>query len=971
MAESWRDAPLVDEGPQPGQTPGGAVTGMTLRRRSTEPSFEEAWRSAPIVGKSPSAKAGAVAQGMTGGFIEGGSTLGGAVIGGKIGSLAGPWGMAGGSVLGALSGWLAGRTAREHAAEIPLGDSTLTRSVEDMPTELRPYGYAGEAIGTGAPFLAMPLAAGGARLPEFTGAKATPFVNRIIDQAQRAPAAFAAQEGAGLTLAGIGVGIAESYLPGDKWARLGAGVVGGLAPTRHLVGAAANATGKVIDISKSLIKDGLTKGWRSRSEGEAASFLQGLAKDFGENPNELAKRLATDDFPELTTTAAQKSGSPALMALEARLTHESAKFGVESKRMAENSLKLIRKTISELEGNGSPEALKAAAEIRSDYFKALISGRLQIAERQASEAAASISRDDPLIRTQLSSDSKAALEKALSDTRAVERDLWSRVPDKIPAFPENLLAKYSEMKGQMLPEESMPDVVEGFVRRMEKGRGLVGPNGQPVADAETTTGELLLLRSRMLVFAREAEAKGAFNEARIYGNMAEAALDDLSSISASVPEIGIARTFSRELNDTFTRTFAGDALSAKSGGGGRATGAERIPPELLMRRSFGAGREAGALRFKQLEEAMSFLPKKGLGGPEAEQNLAFMLNAQERVLRLSAKEALDPATGRVSPTRMARFISDHAELLDRFPEVRKTLQTSLKSEQGLKDVQRMAEEGSKIIEKKTAFARVIKYDSPSDAVRSALFSNTPVKDFVGIAKLAQRSGPDAVEGLRYAAWEDAIRRSTSESGEVSFARLQNNLFNPVRPGQPSLTQLLKSQGVMSAEDVARAEALIKQAIQIETAAKGGHVGREMVKHPNLLVDLVLRLGGSRVGTEAAGLLGPVTSGHGLIAAGAGSQFARKLFDKMPKASVMDLVMEASTNPQMAARLLTRPQTKADWLSFTRQIHAYAIQAGIRTFDDPDADIIERGPDTSVIDTRLIPNPRPDRMRETGGGGVRG
>ena len=957
MAESWRDAPLVDEGPQPGQTPGGAVTGMTLRRRSTEPSFEEAWRSAPIVGKSPSAKAGAVAQGMTGGFIEGGSTLGGAVMGGKLGSLAGPWGMAGGSVLGALSGWLAGRTAREHAAQIPLGDSTLTtRSVEDMPPELRPWGTGGEAIGAGVPFAAMPFAAAGTRV-------ASPFVNRIIESAERAPGAFAASEAAGLSGAGVAGGVAEAFDPGDTTTRMGAEIIGGFFnPTRIIAGTAKGAVEAVKTASSTWTQTG--------RENRAATILQDLVTRFGEDPAQLAKALNEANLPGVNITAAQKTGSPALIALEARLANESAKFGADSKKMADDGLASIKNLTIALEGTGHPEALKAAAETRAQYFRALIAGRVQIAEREAADAAASISRDDPLVRTQLAKDSKTALEKALTDTRAVERDLWSKVPQDIPAFPENLLAKYAEMKGQMLPEESMPAVVEGFVRRMEKGKGLVGPSGKPMADPETTTGELLLLRSRMLMFAREAEAKGAFNEARIYGNMAEASLDDLSSISASVPEIGIARQFSRELNETFTRTFAGEALAAKAGGGTRATGAERIPPELLMRRSFGAGREAGALRFKQLEEAMSFLPKKGLGGPEAEQNLAFMLNAQERVLRLSAKEALDPATGRVSPARMARFISDHAELLDRFPDVRQTLQTSLKSEQGLRDIQRMADDASKAIEKKSAFARVLKYDSPADAVRNSLASNTPAKDFIALSTLARRSGTDAVDGLRYSAWEDAIRRSTADNGELSFTRLQNHLFNPIRPGQPSLVQMLKSQGVMSAGDASRAEELIKRAIRIQDAQQsGGHLS-DLAQNPDAVFDLMVRIAGAKAGSALAGTGGQSGGGHTLIAASRGSSFARSVFEKIPQGRVKDVLIEAAVNPQFGAMLLSKPRSKAEGIRLSRQIHAYLIQTGI-TGQDQDADILERGPDTSVIDGRLIPNPRPDRPATPGNGGVRG
>lgn len=905
---SWRDDPDVEapaKAPGFAETPSGAVTG-----RARKPT----WRDDEDVGPTVSQKVGAFGQGATGGMIEAAPVVAGAIMGAKLGApILPPWGAVGGLVLGGLAGIPAGKTLREHAADIPLGDTKLTtRSTQDVSPELRPYAAAGETFGSGAVPGTLPYMAArqGVRV-------ASPFVNRVIESAAERPLTHGLSETSGLAGASTAGGVAENYAPGNSGIRMGAEVTAGLFNPASLIltttEKAANLTkqavGSAARIGRTIITQ--TPGEATAAErNKASEILKNIVEQTGEDPAALAKALR-ENFP-VPLTSAQKTGSNALAAIEQRLAKESEKFGAESRKLSEDGLSSLRHMIAALEGTGQPEALKAAAEVRKQYFNTLLTGMVQQAESKATEIAAKISKDSPGSQSTISRWANSAIDSALSDARKVETELWSKIPREVPASADNLLARHATIRDQLLPEEGLPGIIENFVAR-------IGAN-----DAKVTSGELLRFRSRALSLSREAASKGNSNEARIYGEMAESALDDLSAIADRTPGLNEARAFSRELNDTFTRTFAGDTQATKR------TGADRIPPELVMRNALGEGKEAGALRFQQMRDAVGFLPEKGLGGPKSAEDAAKMIDAQERILRLSAAETINPVTGRISPVRLARFVEDNAELLNRFPEVRKHLQSAIGSETELRKIESIAKGADRIIESKAAFARVAKYESPADAIRSALSTASPAKDFGEIAKLARvHGGPDAVEGMKVATWEDAMRRSSTEAGGVSFARLQATLFNPIRPGQPSLAQMMRAHGLMTTEELSRADELIKRALTVErTLQRGGPNWEPLVGNTDGVFDLVARISGAKAGTTVANMMGPGVGGHELIAASAGSRYMRQLLEKIPQGRVKDVLIEAAKNPDFAATLLEKPKTAAEGFKLAQRAHVYLLHAGL-------------------------------------------
>jgi len=914
------DITEIQAGQEPTPVPGGVPGVGEANPAQTGDGFDEF----PIVSASPEAKTddfgefpiveptateklATFSRSATGGAVETGLTVGGMVMGAQIGALGGPAAPVTvplGAAIGAGAGFMAGREAKRQMG---------TPETEELDPALRPFSVAGEVVGTSVPIAGVPLAAAraGARLPPSVVGN---FLNKIVDYSARAPIAFSAAEGAAVAGSAVAGGVSEAFLPGQTGPRIAAEIAGGFFnPTRLAIGAARGT----MDAANSVMQSMSSAGRETR----AAKLLAEVMEEAGERPEMVARMLDETDIPGVNLTAGQKTGSPGLLALEAKLASESAKFGAEAARRSQDSLRSIESMATALRGTGDPNALRTAAELRARYFRVLLSSRARSAEQEAIDAARKISRDDPGAMSTLGKQAGDAVEQALKDARAAENDLWGAVPkDTIVTVP-SILDRYKSIRSELLPEEPIPDVIEGFVSRMNKGNGA------------TTATEVLRFRSRSLALAREAASQGKFNDARILGELAEASLDDLdSAFSTSSGEVADAytnaRTFSRELHDTFTRTFAGTVM------GQTRTGAQRIPPELVMRRALGTGKEGADLRLLELENATQFMATRGLDSPDAAKNVGVMLDAQQRLIRIAASQAIDPTTGLVNPARLSRFIRDNAVIINRFPEAKADITAAVKTEQARRAMERVVSGATKAIERQAAFSRIAGIESPSDAIRSAISGSTPAGDLKEIVKLAKRGGAEAIEGMKAAVFDDVVRKATGSTGQISLPKMRAALFDPMRPNGPSVVDVLKADGVFKADDVSRLQTLFSRADEIADALqRGGDALNALERSPDALFDMVLRIAGAKAGASVAG----ETSGATLVAAGRGSSFARNVFGKLPQTKVRDVLIEAALDPKFAAMLLRKPKTPSEGLKLARQIHAYMIQAGINFIEPADTE----------------------------------
>ena len=520
--------------------------------------------------------------------------------------------------------------------------------------DLVPYREGGKTFGSS--IATAPAAFG---LPIMTGNRVSKFISAFGETARRNPLAFMGTEAVTAATMGVAGGGAESYFPGREGIRFGAELSAGLlTPTKLLVS------------GLDLVKSGLTSmksSYANRSnslELKSANILLDALEKSGEDPVALAKVLR-QQLPGMvpTPTSGQKTGSQALMDLEASLGEHHAQFGGETKQQAINAMRAYQALIDKLQGIGNPESLKIAAQLRQQNFDNMLSARLSAADAKAAEKIATISKDTPAARASIGDIVKTETELALMQARAYEKELWTaaisdmtrpdvitrrgkvpmegpealRIYEKTRKWPEititNQFLKAPVIKpqatvdvflnraagvGDALYESSIPVPVRKIMESLRVDKDAVqqfkaGKSTQEYLDtkqvpygfkpnpSEIGVDELVNYRSELLKYAREAASNGEANNADFYGSLAEGMLSDLNTLKN--PLFDQARQYSKSLNDVFTRTFAKTAsITADT----TRAGAERLAPELLVTRAFGTNADVTAQRMEQIEEAVKF-----------------------------------------------------------------------------------------------------------------------------------------------------------------------------------------------------------------------------------------------------------------------------------------------------------------------------------------------------------------------------
>jgi len=773
--------------------------------------------------------------------------------------------------------------------------------------------------------------------------RVTPL-DRILGTAAQNPVSFAVAETSALGSAAVAGGLAEEIDPGNVYLRMSAEITAGMANPVALSTRAMRAARTTIGDTL----DRFSEGGRQRAIGQK---LFTLLENAGEDPQAVIRALMADDELDViareagvdlgTRTPGVKTGSATLTSLQRTIAQNNERVGPTVARAAEQNLEGLAKLIDLMVVMDDPSVLAAAGQLRNDYYQAALQQRLDQASAQAAETAGRILLDDPLAGQRAGQAVEELVSEALQDARKQEKALYAQVDLRQPASVDNIASEFATIRrDDLLPESPFPSIISRFVLRTTAD------------DAEVTLRDLTKFRSEMLRMARDARAALIFRDANFFGRMAEAALEDIGlradatpgGIDPNIPmmrspnerALANAYSFSKALNDVFTRSFAGDAIAT------RRSGADRIPPELLAGRIFGTGGDATSLRVSQLADAVQFM-QRNAGGAFAETataRLGTLRAAESDILRLAADRAVNPETGRVNPVALARFARNNAATLEQFPQLRDDLTNALTAEQLLRNVTDVNSVEAKFLANQGALRAVLGNDeTPAGAVAIAIGepgggrSPDAVKNLQGLVKLVNTSGdiaPQARAGLRDAALDRAIVYSTSPEGNFSFDRFRTFLTEPMSRRQPSVVGVLRDGNILSDAEATRLNAFLREAEKIQDAINTGGPMLDdiLVDAPGAVFDLVTRLIGSAVGRTA----GQQITGRpgGIVEAGAGVRFTRNVFERMPTTYLRNIVDEAVVNPDFMGLLLTkgRPQTVLAQRRFNNQLNGFLYNAGI-------------------------------------------
>jgi len=794
--------------------------------------------------------------------------------------------------------------------------------VSELPPRVRPAARSGEVIGESIPLVGgAGIAARAARPATATSGTTRRVADTVLNPMRTNPNLAYGTEAISTLGAAQGAFWGQILAPDNPTIQMGLEVLGGFAnPVSIATRQGRRAFQGVNRFARTYLGD---------NQQVAADVLTRAIRESGEDPEELIGILdeaARNPVEDLDLTAGQATGSRSLLALENALAQKSQDFlGYRQDRIAA-SFETLRRSADALAASGNPDAVRAAARLRQKYFRDLVNSRLAVAQTEAAEAARRFQDADPAMA---SSRVREIQDQALTDVRAIESSLWEQIPRNTEVSTEGTVGAYERLRDSLLEEEGVPGLAESFVRRISGEAQEEGVEEVLEGGATATAGDMLRFRSRMLALGRDAAARGENDLARQFNTMADGALEDLNSID--MPEAADAREFSRQLNQVF-RTSNLERLGAQT-----RTGADAVRPEETLDSAFGGGRQRGQLNLEEMDQAARFADDANANIAGRESNLAGETQANiETFLRNKVDELADPTTGEIDQRRLDRFLRDNQQLVDQYPNLRDDIVAASEASRAAKEAAENSRTAEQAINNRAVFSRVVQDEDPSRVVGQVMEGGRPDAEYSQLARLAQRNGPEAVEGLKTSTMDYAFRTATNADGSFSFGRFRNQLLAPQNARGQSMVERMVSNGVMSQDEANRLVQIVDEMDRLAgVAAENARLAGEVVDpESGPVFDFAQRIAGSAVGQ--ASLVGQA-SGASLVAAGAGVRLSKSIMDRIPRARLTETLIEVSKDPQATADLLRRSRSPAERIARDQRLNAFLIQQGII---NPDEDPVQ-------------------------------
>ena len=507
------------------------------------------------------------------------------------------------------------------------------------------------------------------------------------------------------------------------------------------------------------------------------------------------------------------------------------------------------------------------------------------------------------------------------------QDDLTRLEDELRSMQTQARADNGELEG--LARESRPALTrqknaalklakKSLALNTTQKRVMEAANQAPEA-TKVTAGDLIGFRSHVLKLARQSAAdSNRASDAGFYSKLANAAGEDLGtrSLGRMTPEeiaamdpaqleaiknLDAAYSFSKSLNDVFTRGFGG-TLYAKN-----AKGGNRLIPELAGDKLRATTSLPTSLRMKELDDALDFVIREVPDAERAElESLKGTLRgAEEVVMRRLARDRniVNPTTGEVNVNALNTFLRNQGELLQtQFPKLFEDLQDAGKAQvmlAGLRERQAGANEKLEAIGSFKTFLG--KDESPSLEIDRLLGvpgqRPTPnaIKNLVGIVRFANSSkDPKVVQGLKETIYDSAWRHAggDTEAG-VDFVKLRKYLMGPVSRGNQSVMNVLESRGVVSADEIKNWNALFNAAEKFQKTlnrVEQGTLDETAIQGASMMERIVARFIGVKGGSALSKKMG--IPGGDIQTPGIGGDVLENLANKLPHGRAWDILTNA-------------------------------------------------------------------------------
>jgi len=218
-----------------------------------------------------------------------------------------------------------------------------------------------------------------------------------------------------------------------------------------------------------------------------------------------------------------------------------------------------------------------------------------------------------------------------------------------------------------------------------------------------------------------------------------------------------------------------------------------------------------------------------------------------------------------------------------------------------------------------AFQTVLEFEDPGKAVAKALASERPT---IALNKLYQMvneanykggeyTREQALEGLKSAIFNNALRESNNTAGLPNGDSLQKSIFGQLDGVNPntkfSMKDFMISKGLATEPEMEEVQKAIKTLRGVEEAFATNNFENVLFKNPSMAKLFYVRIAGATAGAAAQQqlkkFLGMPQMSGGLIAEQTGSDLVQRVLLRGPETQRLKVMTEMFSNPKLLAAMM--------------------------------------------------------------------
>lgn len=657
--------------------------------------------------------------------------------------------------------------------------------------------------------------------------------------------------------------------------------------------------------------------------------------------------------------------SPTLQTIQQELAKSSADLRAATGRGREELQAGAINAVRALASTGDPLALAYAARIQQGLFEQNILDNIDNSVTNLMGAATRVLGREPGAlseRGNLSERLYDVLKNQIDLSKTREQRLWSEVKN----FP---LTEFYARNGKQITQ---PNVLQLLDRPSTRGglnfpaigdqKDLENALGAYQADIDAlrdyfqggmqgknpaTAERFFLMRSGLMNKAAQLRKVGNLVYARRLDMLSDALLRDLTGQKNGVSEAyNTARAYTFARNNVFTRSFLSDL---------QATDRNRgliMDPQKLLDEAMRGGHLATSRNFEQIRNAGRFLideagfTEEAVRAMDADEIMTAALRDSLRKVmdRREIPNPVNPSqtieTYVVNPTKLENWKKEPGsrELFALIPDIEVDLANAQSAQRAfdgmLDDVSMqmkpseaarrgMNEEQLKNMYGTKAFQWVLQFEDPGQAVAKAIASEKPSLALNSLYRMvneadykgAEYTKEQAMQGLKSAIFNYALRKANNTAGLPNGDVLQRELFTQIKGVDPSaklsLSDFLVRKGLATEEEMADVQKAVKTMRGIEEAFATNDFENVLFKNPSMAKLFYIRIAGATAGSFAQQqlkkLFGMPQMSGGLIAEQTGSDLVQRVFLRGPETQRIKVMTEMFSNPKLLSEMMKEIQ----------------------------------------------------------------